>query len=172
MRRSLIASFAATASVIAIAMAAPIWVATAPVPAKADAHTASDLVTVGPSAHDVATTIDRLSATLTAKGITVMARFDHAAGAEKAGMDLPPTQVLVFGNPKLGTPLMKAGRTIALDLPMKVLAWEDTEGKVWLTYRAPVAMAGAHGISEPAPVLQKMTGALANFTAAAVAADQ
>ncbi|MEO0631420.1 MAG: DUF302 domain-containing protein, partial [Planctomycetota bacterium] len=112
------------AAVMAITASAPT--------ASADDH---GLVTVGPSAHDVPDTLDRLEAALTAKGVTIMARFDHAAGAAKAGLELPPTQVLVFGNPKLGTPLMQAGRSIALDLPMKVVAWADDDGKVWLTYR-------------------------------------
>jgi len=76
------------------------------------------------SAHSVATTLDRLSEVLKTKGIGIAARVDHAAAAEKVGQTLKPTQLLIFGNPKLGTPLMQSNRRIGVELPMKVLAWE------------------------------------------------
>ncbi|MBW4442046.1 MAG: DUF302 domain-containing protein [Plectolyngbya sp. WJT66-NPBG17] len=82
-------------------------------------------------------TIDRLEAVLHAKGITIFARIDQQIEAEKVGLSLRPTQLLLFGNPKAGTPLMIAEPTIALDLPLKVLAWEATDGKVWLSYNDP-----------------------------------
>ncbi|MEH2052232.1 DUF302 domain-containing protein [Nostoc sp.] len=90
-----------------------------------------------PSQYSVPTTIDRLEAVLQAKGITIFARIDQLAEAKKVGLSLPPTQLLLFGNPKAGTPLMVAEPTIALDLPLKVLAWEATDGKVWVSYNDP-----------------------------------
>jgi uncharacterized protein (DUF302 family) len=87
-----------------------------------------------PSSYSVTETIDRLVAILQAKGITIFARIDQKAEAEKVGLSMPPTQLLLFGNPKAGTPVMVAEPTIALDLPLKVLAWEATDGKVWLSY--------------------------------------
>ncbi|MEH1804998.1 DUF302 domain-containing protein [Nostoc sp.] len=89
------------------------------------------------SRYAVTETIDRFAAILQAKGITVFARIDQQAEAEKVGLSLPPTQLLLFGNPKAGTSLMVAEPTIALDLPLKVLAWEATDGKVWLSYNDP-----------------------------------
>ncbi|WP_298908872.1 DUF302 domain-containing protein [uncultured Nostoc sp.] len=82
-------------------------------------------------------TIDRFAAIIQAKGITVFARIDQQAEAEKVGLSLCPTQLLLFGSPKAGTPLMVAEPTIALDLPLKVLAWETTDGKVWVSYNDP-----------------------------------
>jgi uncharacterized protein (DUF302 family) len=89
------------------------------------------------SPYAVTETIDRFAAVLQPKGITVFARIDQQAEAEKVGLSLPPTQLLLFGNPKGGTPLMLAEPTIALDLPLKVLAWEATDGKVWVSYNDP-----------------------------------
>ncbi|MBD2527721.1 DUF302 domain-containing protein [Nostoc sp. FACHB-133] len=89
------------------------------------------------SPYAVTETIDRFAAILQAKGITIFARIDQQAEAEKAGLSLPPTQLLLFGNPKAGTPLMVAEPTIALDLPLKVLVWKATDGKVWMSYNDP-----------------------------------
>ncbi|BFM38395.1 DUF302 domain-containing protein [Synechocystis sp. LKSZ1] len=90
-----------------------------------------------PSSYSVAETIDRLIAILQAKGITIFARIDQQAEAEKVGLRLLPTQLLLFGKPEAGTPLMVAEPTSALDLPLKVLAWEATDGQVWLSYNDP-----------------------------------
>lgn len=87
-----------------------------------------------PSPFSVTETIDRLVAILQTKGINIFARIDQKAEAEKVGLTMPPTQLLLFGNPKAGTPLMVAEPTIALDLPLKVLAWESANGEVWLSY--------------------------------------
>lgn len=81
--------------------------------------------------------LDRLEANLRAKGITVFARIDHAAGAVSVAMPLRPTELLIFGNPKAGTPLMQSNQTIGIDLPLKILGWQDASGKVWLTYNDP-----------------------------------
>lgn len=87
-----------------------------------------------PSPYSVTETIDRLVAILQAKGTTIFARIDQQAEAKKASLSLLPTQLLLFGNPKAGTPLMVAEPTIALDLPLKILAWEAADGEVWLSY--------------------------------------
>lgn len=116
------------------------------------------------SAHSVAQTLDRLERALKDKGIVVFARIDHTAGAKKAGMPLRSTELLIFGNPKLGTPLMQSKQTIGIDLPLKVLAWEDENGQVWLTYNAPDFLANRHGITDRAQVLTKMTEALQKLT--------
>ena len=93
------------------------------------------LVTIA-SRHPVKETIDRLEAAVKAAGISVFARIDHAAGATSVGMPLRPTELLIFGNPKGGTPLMQSRQAIGLDLPLKMLAWEDGSGKVWQIGRA------------------------------------
>ncbi len=101
------------------------------------------LVTLA-SRGSVKETIDRLEADLRAKNITVFARIDHAAGANSVGIPLRPTELLIFGNPKAGTPLMQANQTIGIDLPLKVLAWQDAGGKVWLTYNEPSWLSRRH----------------------------
>lgn len=120
-----------------------------------------------PSKHDVAGTADRLEAVLQEKGMTVFARIDHAAGAQKAGKTLPPTELLIFGNPKVGTPLMQCSRSVAIDLPQKALIWADDNGKVWLTYNDPGYLAQRHSTGECNGVIKKVSGALANFAKAA-----
>lgn len=130
---------------------------------------AADEIVVKPSRHSVGKTLDRLQAMLEKKGITVFARVDHAAGAKKAGLELPPNQVLIFGNPKLGTPLMTAQPGTGLDLPMKVQAFRDGQGKVWVRYAKPQALVDRHGGAGPAKVIAKMTGALDKLTDAAIA---
>ena len=100
------------------------------------------------SRHSVAVSIDRLDSLVRSRGMTVFTRIDFADDARKAGLELRPTQLLIFGNPKAGTPLMKASPTVAIDLPLKVLAWEDAEGKVWLSYNTPEYIKERHGLSE------------------------
>ncbi len=128
---------------------------------------ADGLVKTIESKHSVAETLDRLTKILKSKGIKVMARVDHAGGAKSAGLELPPTQLLVFGNPKLGTPLMQANRMIGLDLPMKALAWQDKSGKVFLSYTTPAALKKRHGVEKHDKIFGTMTKALAGLTAAA-----
>ena len=105
------------------------------------------------------------------KGLTIFARVDHAAGAKKAGLDMKPTELLIFGNPKMGTPLMLAKRTIGVDLPLKALAWQDDAGKVWLGYIDPAALKARHGLAGRDEVFKKMTGALDKLTNAAIKAE-
>jgi len=119
------------------------------------------------SAHSVKETADKLEAVLDAKGMNVFGRINHAAGAEKAGLTLKPTELVIFGNPKVGTPLMNCERTIAIDLPQKALIWEDDSGEVWLAYNDPAELAKRHDVQGCEAVIEKVTGALANFAAAA-----
>ncbi|MEQ8824707.1 MAG: DUF302 domain-containing protein [Filomicrobium sp.] len=133
------------------------------------AHAHDDDLIIKPSAKSVKGTIDALKDILLAKGITVFGRVDHAMNAEKAGLELPPTELLVFGNPKLGTPLMQSNRKIAIDLPMKALAWQDAEGKVFLGYTDPDELKDRYDIDDKDPVFAKMKKALGAMTDKAIA---
>lgn len=121
------------------------------------------------SPHGVIETADRLEQILADRGINVLARFDHAENARKVERALPPTELLVFGNPDLGTPLIKSAPTIGIDLPMKVLVFEDDQGKVWLTYNDPDWLATRHAVGGQDDLFQKMSGALDQITDGAVA---
>jgi uncharacterized protein (DUF302 family) len=124
-------------------------------------------LTVKASKYSVTGTLDRLTAALKDKGITPVARVDHAAAAKAAGLDLKPTQVLLFGNPKLGTPLMQATPHVAIDLPMKMLVWEDAAGKVWIGYTSTETLKARYKIEGRDDVLKTMAGALDAFASAA-----
>ena len=100
------------------------------------------------SNHSVDETVDRLKSILQSKGITLFAVIDHSGEAAKVGMKMRPTKLLIFGNPKGGTPLMLAAPSIAIDLPMKILVWEDAQGKVWLSYNSPEYLAERHGLPQ------------------------
>jgi len=126
----------------------------------------ADLITV-PSAKSGVETMDALQAAVEGAGATIFARVDHAGGAEKVGMELAPTQVLIFGNPKLGTPAMLDSQKAGLFLPMKVLVHEDGDGKAFLTYEDPAAMLTPVGVPADAEYVKMMTGALAKLTAKA-----
>jgi uncharacterized protein (DUF302 family) len=119
------------------------------------------------SSHDVKNTADRLEAVLNEKGMTVFLRVDHAEGARKVGQELRPTELVIFGNPKVGTPLMQCSQTMAIDLPQKALIWKDESGQVWLTYNEPQYLAARHGIDGCKAVLDKVQNALKNFAKAA-----
>jgi len=101
-----------------------------------------------PSKYSVPETLQRLETILKAKSIKIFALIDHSGEAEKAGLKMPPTQLLIFGNPKGGTPVMLAEPTSAIDLPLKALAWQDTEGKVWLSYNDPAYVQRRFGLSD------------------------
>lgn len=105
----------------------------------------ADLLTP-PSAHGATETVERPKSLLSQKTIQVFADIDHAAGAQKVGLSLRPTRLLIFGNPQAGTPLMQSQQTIGLDLPLRVLIWEDEAGKVWLTYHRPEFLAQRHHV--------------------------
>ena len=119
------------------------------------------------SNNSVTATIDKLETVLKDKGMTIFKRVDHAAGAEKAGLRLRPTELLIFGNPKVGTPLMLCSQTAALDLPQKALAYKDKNGQVWLAYNDPAYMAKRHNLKDCEAAVQKVTNALAKFSKAA-----
>lgn len=101
-----------------------------------------------PSNHSVDETVEKLKGILQAKGVALFALVDHSGEAEKVGMKMPPTKLLIFGNPKAGTPLMLATPSIAIDLPLKTLVWEDTAHKVWLSYNSPEYLRERHGLPE------------------------
>ncbi len=125
---------------------------------------ATDQLVLKQSKYSVTETLDRLTNILKSKGLTIFARIDHSAGAEKVGMVLRPTQVLIFGNPKMGTALMLANQKIGLALPMKALAFKDKDGKVWLSYRAPADLQNAYGLAAQGKLFAKMKGALGKLT--------
>jgi len=119
------------------------------------------------SAFSVKETVDRLAAEVQAKGMSVFARIDHAAGAAAAGLALRPTELLIFGNAKGGTPLMQAQQTVGIDLPLKALAWQDAGGKVWLSYNEPEWLARRHGEAALKAVTDPLAGVLAAVAKAA-----
>jgi len=122
------------------------------------------------SNHPVRETMDRLEAMLREKGITIFARIDHAAGAAAVDMPLRPTGLVIFGNPRAGTPLMQARQSIGIDLPLKMLGWQDAAGKVWLVYNDPAWLARRHGLGgEAEAAVAGLAKALAMLAAGAVA---
>ena len=120
------------------------------------------------SQFDVSETLNRLETALNEKGIKPVARVDHAAAAKSVDMELRPTQVLFFGNPKLGTPLMQSDQSAGLDLPMRVLAWEDEDGSTWLGYNSPQAIVARLNLQDAADAADKMVNALDALTEFAI----
>jgi uncharacterized protein (DUF302 family) len=114
--------------------------------------------------------MDRLEAAVKANGMTVFARIDHSAGASAAGLSLNPTEVLIFGNAKGGTPLMQSVQTIAIDLPLKALVWQDASGDTWLSYNDPEWLAKRHGLTGAEAPVGNLTAALDAVAKAAAAA--
>ena len=100
------------------------------------------------SNHSVEQTVEKLKNILQSKGVTLFAVVDHSGEAEKAGMKMRPTKLLIFGSPKAGTPLMLAAPSVAIDLPLKILVWEDGQGKVWVSYNSPEYLKERHGLPE------------------------
>src|SRR4030088_540289 len=105
-------------------------------------------------------TMERLEAEIRAQGMKVFARIDHAAGAAEAGLKLPPTDLIVFGNARGGTPLMQSIQTVGVDLPLKALVWEDASGTTWLSYNEPSWIAQRHNIPNAEPIVSKMTASI------------
>lgn len=134
-------------------MAHPHLIATAALLAAALSGCAATVANPGitsvRSPHSVPVTLDRLEAAAKTRGFGVVARVDHAAGAQKIGRTLRPTQVLIFGNPQGGTPLMECAQSTGIDLPVKGLAWQDASGQVWVGYNDPAYIGARHGVSEP-----------------------
>lgn len=108
------------------------------------------------SRHSVEETVSRLEAVLAQKGVSIFASIDHSGEAARVGLEMRPTKLLIFGSPKAGTPLMRAAPTIAIDLPLKALIWEDAEGRVWLTYNDPQYLQRRHNV--PAELLPNIAG--------------
>ncbi len=128
------------------------------------------LITVE-SKYGVKESADRLVTALEDKGIKVAARIDHAAGAKAAGLDMPPTEVVMFGNPKLGTRLMLVNPEIAIELPMKIVIWQDKGGKVQLGYVNPSSLEQRYAISDKDEVFNAMSSALADLSKTAAGAN-
>jgi len=118
-----------------------------------------------PSSHTVGETVEKLKGILAAKGITLFALVDHSGEAAKAGMEMRPTKLLIFGSPKAGTPLMVAAPSIAIDLPLKILIWQDADGKTWISYNSPEYLLERHGV--PQELLQNIAGVAMLAAAAA-----
>lgn len=133
------------------------------------AATAVDGLVVQKSPYSVSESLDRMTALLDKKGIKVMARVPHSQAAAGVGITMQPTELLIFGNPKLGSPLMQSQPTTAIDLPMKLVAWQDAEGQVWIAYNDPAWIAKRHGITDRDAVIAKMSGALKGLSAKVVA---
>jgi uncharacterized protein (DUF302 family) len=132
--------------------------------ADSAAHEKNGIVDVS-SNHSVDKTVDKLKGMLQSKGITLFVVIDHSGEAARVGIKMPPTKLLIFGNPKGGTPPMLAAPSIALDLPLKILVWEDSQGKVWLSYNSPEYLRDRHGL--PQDLMQNISVAKALATAAA-----
>src|SRR5437763_1136586 len=117
-----------------------------------------------PSSFGPKETMDRLETEIRAKGMMVFARIDHTAGAAEVGLRLAPTELIIFGNARGGTPLMQSAQTIGIDLPLKVLVWQDAANKTWLSYNEPSWIAQRHGIINSQPVIGNLTAALKAFS--------
>ena len=120
------------------------------------------------SPHSATKTLDRLQAVLAKKGVHVFARVSHKDNAASVNLALRPTELLIFGNPKLGTHFFISNQTAGIDLPMKALAWEDGKGQTWLAYNDPAYIAKRHSINNRARIVDKMTGALNTMTDKAI----
>jgi uncharacterized protein (DUF302 family) len=129
------------------------------------ANTETGIVTI-PSHHSVDETVQKLEAILQARQVKLFASIDHSGEAEKAGLHMRPTKLLIFGNPKAGTPLMLAAPSSAIDLPLKLLVWEDAEARVWISYNSPAYLQARHNL--PVELLQNI--AVIDTLAAAAAA--
>ena len=126
---------------------------------------ASDKGMISKKSHySVKVTLDKLENVLRKKGITIVTRWSHDAGAKKVGIPLRPTELLIFGNPKMGSHFFTSNQTAGIDLPMKALAWKDKKGQVWLTYNDPAYVANRHSIGDRPKIVKKMTGALNKLT--------
>ncbi|EML5470862.1 DUF302 domain-containing protein [Pseudomonas aeruginosa] len=131
------------------------------------AGAADGLITVQ-SPYSAKETIGRFETAAKSRGIHIFLRLDHAEGAKKIGKDLRPTELLVFGNPQGGTPLMQCAQSAGIDLPLKALAWQDKDGRVWLAYNDPKYLAARHGAGDCGAVVENLSKALAGMTQEAV----
>src|SRR5262249_22478866 len=128
-------------------------------PASDSLVNAEGLTTI-PSRFGPKETMDRLEAEVRSKGLTIFAQIDHAAGAAEVGLTLKPTNLIIFGNARGGTPLMQAAQTVGIDLPLKALVWQDAGGKTWISYNEPSWIARRHGVRNAQAVLNKLADLL------------
>src|SRR5215510_694877 len=128
-------------------------------PASDPSGTTEGLTTI-PSPFGAKETMERLETEIRTNGMQVFARIDHAAGAAEVGLTLRPTELIIFGNARGGTPLMESVQTVGIDLPLKALVWQDASGKIWLSYNEPTWIAQRHGITNKDAVLGKMSDLL------------
>jgi uncharacterized protein (DUF302 family) len=135
-------------------------------PASDSSPVVEGLTTV-PSCFGPKETMDRLKNEVRSNGMDVFARIDHAAGAAKVGLTLPPTNLIIFGNARGDTPLMQSVQTIGIDLPLKTLVWEDAAGKTWISYNEPGWIAQRHGVANAEAILSKMADLLRAISTAA-----
>ncbi|HEX8916604.1 MAG TPA: DUF302 domain-containing protein [Humisphaera sp.] len=127
------------------------------------AQTLPDGLIAQPAAGDVPAVVGRLTEALAARGVQLFADIDHAAGARRVGLSLRPTRLLVFGDPRSGTPLMQARQTVGIDLPLKALVWQDADGTTWVGYTDPRWIAGRHRVGAHCPAVAAMTAAIENL---------
>jgi len=146
---------------LAAALAIPFFTAN---PVAADANGYEDGMISKKSNYSVKETLDKLEAVLKKKGIGIVLRWSHDEKAKGVGIPLRPTELLMFGNPKLGSHMFTANQTAGIDLPLKALAWKDEQGQVWLTYNAPAYIVKRHHIKNRSQIQAKMTGALNKLT--------
>jgi len=125
-----------------------------------DSFTIVEGLTTVPSRFGPKETMDRLATEIQAREMKVFARIDHAAGAAEVGLTLRPTELIIFGNARGGTPFMQSVQTVGIDLPLRVLVWEDAAGKTWLSYNEPGWIARRHGVSDAEQVVSKMGAAV------------
>src|SRR6478736_6867123 len=125
-----------------------------------DSFTIVEGLTTVPSNFGPKETMDRLKTEIRTKGMEVFTRIDHAAGAAEVGLNLRPTELIIFGNARGGTPLMQSVQTVGIDLPLKALVWKDASGTTWLSYNEPSWIAQRHGVTKPEPVVSKMSATL------------
>jgi len=128
-------------------------------------------LTTIPSRFGPKETMDRLVAEISAKGMSVFARIDHAAGAAQVGLTLRPTELIIFGNARGGTPLMQSAQTVGIDLPLKALVWQDAAGKTWLSFNEPSWIVQRHHVTSAEQVVSKMTDMLSAILGKAADAD-
>ncbi|MDJ0704076.1 MAG: DUF302 domain-containing protein [Leptolyngbyaceae cyanobacterium MO_188.B28] len=158
---------------LGLTLAGMLWGTTACVKPEADANADGGLADRGivaqQSPYSVEETANRLVAQIEQRGLTLFAQIDHETGARSVDLDLRPTQLVIFGNPRVGTPLMQCNQGVAIDLPQKALIWEDETGQVWLGYNNPNYLMERHTLTGCETVIERIEGALSGLTSAAIA---
>ena len=136
-----------------------------------DSFTIVEGLTTVPSHFAPKETMDRVETEIGERGMNVFARIDHAAGAAEVGLTLRPTELIIFGNARGGTPLMQSVQTVGIDLPLKLLVWQDAAGKTWISYNEPAWIAQRHHVSDAQPIVNKMADLLSAILRKAADAD-